>query len=307
MSAPLLPRARVRRRARRVARLSPPPLDKHAAPAPVTPARGSSSPRRCADQGLVERRAPTCRIAELARRAGKAMAARVVEDSRRQRLSRGASARAAPRTPYPGRGAARGQNPLLPTNALVATIPISLPFCWLIGQRSTRRRGGRASTSWISRRLSLLVVAGPEIARGRHAVRSPAAARPAPRSIVGQSDLDERATGLLDRVDDGPPRRAGERGADVGNGLLHSLSPLACHASDGPRAHPPGLASRRPPGGWVAPIRAHVPERGRRRVKVEPWPGWLATSSAPPWRSTICRAMASPSPAPPLARAASTR
>src|SRR6516162_8259045 len=37
---------------------------------------------------------------------------------------------------------------------------------------------------------------------------------------------------------------------------------------------------------------------GRSMVKVLPWPGSLSTVISPPWASTICRTMASPTPEP---------
>jgi hypothetical protein len=37
-------------------------------------------------------------------------------------------------------------------------------------------------------------------------------------------------------------------------------------------------------------------------VNVEPTPGSLTTVMSPPWSSTICRAMVSPRPLPPVAR-----
>jgi hypothetical protein len=48
---------------------------------------------------------------------------------------------------------------------------------------------------------------------------------------------------------------------------------------------------------------------GTEKKKREPAPTWLSTQMRPPWASTMCRAMESPSPVPPTSRerAASTR
>ncbi len=43
------------------------------------------------------------------------------------------------------------------------------------------------------------------------------------------------------------------------------------------------------------------PARGIQKVKVVPWPGWLATAMSPPWASTMSLTMARPRPMVPLA------